>query len=40
MVYIAPVVNERAETVLMLLTFRNITALKTPLDDDDSNKGR
>ncbi|KAM3186294.1 hypothetical protein ACTXT7_004611 [Hymenolepis weldensis] len=38
MVYIAPVVNERAETVLMLLTFRNITALKTPLDDDDSNK--
>lgn len=38
MVYIAPVVNERAETVLMLLTFRDITALKTPLDDDESNK--
>ncbi|VDM22933.1 unnamed protein product [Hydatigera taeniaeformis] len=39
MVYIAPVVNERAETVLMLLTFRDITALKTPIDDDESNKG-
>ncbi|KAL5107495.1 Potassium voltage-gated channel protein eag [Taenia crassiceps] len=38
MIYIAPVVNERAETVLMLLTFRDITALKTPLDDDESNK--
>ena len=40
MVYIAPVVNERAETVLMLLTFRDITALKTPLDDEESNKGK
>ncbi|VDK34101.1 unnamed protein product [Taenia asiatica] len=38
MAHIAPVVNERAETVLMLLTFRDITALKTPLDDDESNK--
>ncbi|VDO04984.1 unnamed protein product [Rodentolepis nana] len=38
MVHIAPVVNERAETVLILLTFRDITALKTPLDDEDSNK--
>uniref|UniRef100_A0A5K3EGA0 Ion_trans domain-containing protein n=1 Tax=Mesocestoides corti TaxID=53468 RepID=A0A5K3EGA0_MESCO len=38
MIYIAPVVNERAETVLMLLTFRDITALKTPIDDDESNK--
>lgn len=39
MVYIAPVVNERADTVLILLTFRDITPLKTPLDDDESNKG-
>ncbi|KAM7542145.1 hypothetical protein Aperf_G00000016874 [Anoplocephala perfoliata] len=38
MVYIAPVVNERAEIVLMLLTFRDITALKTPIEDEESNK--
>ncbi|VDK89287.1 unnamed protein product [Dibothriocephalus latus] len=39
MVHVAPVVNERAEVILILLTFRDITPLKTPLEDEESNKG-
>jgi potassium voltage-gated channel Eag-related subfamily H protein len=35
---IAPIKNERDLVVLFLLTFRDITALKQPIESDD-NKG-
>ncbi|CAH8590095.1 unnamed protein product [Dicrocoelium dendriticum] len=39
LVYVAPVKNEQEEAVLFLLAFRDITPLKTPLEDDDTTKG-
>ena len=36
--HIAPVKNEKDVIVLYLLTFRDITALKKPLDEDDPNR--
>lgn len=38
MVNIAPIRNEKEVVVLFLLTFRDITALKQPIEDD-SQKG-
>jgi hypothetical protein len=35
---VAPIRNERDLVVLFLLTFRDITALKQPIDTED-NKG-
>ncbi|CAH8656272.1 unnamed protein product [Schistosoma intercalatum] len=39
LVCVAPVRNECEEVVLFLLAFRDITALKTPFDDEDTVKG-
>jgi len=36
---IAPIKNERDLVVLFLLTFRDITALKQPIESDDSKGG-
>jgi potassium voltage-gated channel Eag-related subfamily H protein len=36
---IAPIKNERDLVVLFLLTFRDITALKQPIETDDSKGG-
>lgn len=36
----APIRNERDLVVLFLLTFRDITALKQPIDTDDSKGGK
>lgn len=38
MVNVAPIRNEKEVVVLFLLTFRDITALKQPIEDD-SQKG-
>ncbi|KAL3311892.1 hypothetical protein Ciccas_009524 [Cichlidogyrus casuarinus] len=38
MVAVSPVKNERDEVVLFLITFRDITALKVPFDDDETNR--
>ncbi|VDP77181.1 unnamed protein product [Schistosoma mattheei] len=40
LVCVAPVRNECEEVVLFLLAFRDITALKTPFDDEDTVKGK
>lgn len=37
---IAPIKNERDLVVLFLLTFRDITALKQPIESDDSKGGK
>lgn len=37
---IAPIKNERDLVVLFLLTFRDITALKQPIETEDSKGGR
>ncbi|CAH8639502.1 unnamed protein product [Heterobilharzia americana] len=39
LVCVAPVRNECEEVVLFLLAFRDITALKTPFEDEDTVKG-
>ncbi|CAH8681153.1 unnamed protein product [Schistosoma rodhaini] len=39
LVCVAPVRNECEEVVLFLLAFRDITALKTPFDDEETVKG-
>lgn len=36
--HIAPIKNDKEQVVLFLCQFRDITALKQPLDDDN-NKG-
>lgn len=36
MLHIAPIKNEKDVVVLFLLTFRDITALKQPIEDDAS----
>lgn len=36
---VAPIRNERDLVVLYLLTFRDITALKQPIDTDDAKGG-
>lgn len=36
---IAPIKNERDLVVLFLLTFRDITALKQPIETDDTKGG-
>lgn len=37
---IAPIKNERDVVVLFLLTFRDITALKQPIDGEDTKGGK
>jgi potassium voltage-gated channel Eag-related subfamily H protein len=37
---IAPIKNERDLVVLFLLTFRDITALKQPIESEDSKGGK
>lgn len=37
---IAPIKNERDVVVLFLLTFRDITALKQPIDSEDNKGGK
>ncbi len=37
---IAPIKNERDLVVLFLLTFRDITALKQPIETDDNKGGK
>lgn len=37
---VAPIRNERDLVVLFLLTFRDITALKQPIDTEDTKGGR
>lgn len=37
---VAPIRNERDLVVLFLLTFRDITALKQPIDTDDNKGGK
>lgn len=39
LVHVAPIRNERELVVLFLLTFRDITALKQPIDADDPKGG-
>lgn len=39
LLHIAPVRNEKEEVVLLLCTFKDITALKQPLEED-GNKGK
>ncbi|KAI8432500.1 hypothetical protein MSG28_004881 [Choristoneura fumiferana] len=39
LVHVAPIRNERELVVLFLLTFRDITALKQPIDTDDPKGG-
>ncbi|CAG9583481.1 unnamed protein product [Danaus chrysippus] len=39
LVHVAPIKNERELVVLFLLTFRDITALKQPIDADDPKGG-
>nr|CAH8875196.1 unnamed protein product [Trichobilharzia regenti] len=39
LVCVAPVRNECEEVVLFLLAFRDITALKTPFEDEETTKG-
>lgn len=39
LVQVAPIRNERELVVLFLLTFRDITALKQPIDADDPKGG-
>lgn len=36
LLHIAPIKNEKETVVLFLLTFRDITALKNPIEDDSS----
>lgn len=38
--HVAPIRNERELVVLFLLTFRDITALKQPIDADDPKGGQ
>lgn len=40
LVHVAPIRNERELVVLFLLTFRDITALKQPIDADDPKGGK
>lgn len=40
LVQVAPIRNERELVVLFLLTFRDITALKQPIDADDPKGGQ
>lgn len=40
LVHVAPIRNERELVVLFLLTFRDITALKQPIDADDPKGGQ
>lgn len=35
----APIKNEKEVVVLFLLTFRDITALKQPIEEEDAIKG-
>lgn len=37
---VAPIRNERDLVVLFLLTFRDITALKQPIDSEDTKGGK
>jgi potassium voltage-gated channel Eag-related subfamily H member 5 len=37
---VAPIRNERDLVVLFLLTFRDITALKQPIDTEDNKGGK
>lgn len=39
LVHVAAIRNERELVVLFLLTFRDITALKQPIDSDDPKGG-
>lgn len=39
LLHVAPIKNEKDLVVLFLLTFRDITALKQPLDDEVAKAG-
>ena len=39
LLYVAPIRNEKDQIVLFLCTFKDITALKQPIDDD-TGKGK
>lgn len=40
LMHVAPIKNEKDNVVLFLLTFRDITALRQPLDDEENGKGK
>lgn len=37
--HVAPIRNEKDVVVMFLVTFRDITALKQPLDEEENAKG-
>ena len=37
--HIAPIKNEKNSVVLFLITFRDITFMKQPIDDEDASRG-